>query len=682
MCSLSLPIVGTYDGAMVNRLADETSPYLLQHRDNPVDWWPWSPEALAEAVSRDVPVLLSVGYSTCHWCHVMARESFSDPATAEIMNAGFVNIKVDREERPDIDSIYMSAVQRMTGRGGWPMTAFLTPQGHAFHAGTYYPPSDRHGMPSFVRVLNAITEAWTQRRSEVEEHARSLTDAITEPLAIGEISEGLTELAYRHIERSFDVDHGGFGGAPKFPQAPVLGFLLRILDEPFATRAAEMLRKSLTSMANGGIYDQIGGGFSRYSVDDRWHVPHFEKMLYDNALLARLYLWAGRELDEASFEVVARETLDYMLADLGGSMGQVFAAEDADSEGVEGKFYVWDLEAFRSVVGDEPQVEAYFGITADGDLDGANVLRAAATTEEIATRFGLTSSATSESIEAAKSRLLSSRNTRIRPHRDEKVVAAWAGLTISALADAGAALEEDHYLNAAIGLARFVGNEMMTGTRLARTWAANQVGGAGFLDDHAGVGLGMLDLHRATGNIRWYRTAVDLADEILARFRSEDGSFFSTANDAERLIIRPRDPMDNPSPSGTALAAELLWRIGLLTGETRYLDATSEILGAAAPLMERAPTAVAHHLAVAASIQRGGKEVAIVGPDADDLARLIRGTYTPHVVLAVDPSGVLGDDIPLLEGRANGDQTLAYVCEQFVCQRPVSEIRDLATALE
>ncbi|MGH8875438.1 MAG: thioredoxin domain-containing protein, partial [Acidimicrobiia bacterium] len=466
---------------MPNRLADATSPYLLQHADNPVDWYPWGEEAFTKARVEDKPVLLSVGYSSCHWCHVMAHESFEDPETALVMNELFVSIKVDREERPDVDSVYMEVVQAATGRGGWPMTIWLTPDGRPFYAGTYFPPEDRHGMPSFRRVMAAVAEAWAERREGISEQADRLTEAISQSLPPADHLPGPEALseAYRALEREYDPVNGGFGGAPKFPQQPVLDFLLRIHAAPWAPQAGRMVARTLLNMARGGIHDHLGGGFSRYSVDSGWLVPHFEKMLYDNAQLARLYLWGWRELGVEEFRGVAIATIEYLVRDLVHPDGGFFAAEDADSEGVEGKFYVWSREEFLETAGPEdgPVAAAFYGVTAEGNFEGATILHQARTLDEVAEQAQMSNGETAAAIERASRRLLAARSVRVRPGLDDKVVASWNGLTIRALAEAGAALDEPRYLEAARRCARFVLEELVDGQgRLLRSWPIGRAG--------------------------------------------------------------------------------------------------------------------------------------------------------------------------------------------------------------
>jgi uncharacterized protein YyaL (SSP411 family) len=654
-----------------NRLAGATSPYLLQHKDNPVDWREWGQDAFAEARARDVPVLLSVGYSACHWCHVMAHESFEDPETAALMNRLYVNVKVDREERPDVDSIYMEAVQTMTGQGGWPMTVWLTPDGRPFYAGTYFPSTDRHGMPSFRAVMQAVSDAWETRRDEVLGQSERLTDAISRavPQSANLPETAVLEHAYESLAAGFDPINGGFGGPPKFPQQPVLDFLLRIHEERWAPQAASMLKVTLSEMAQGGIHDQLGGGFSRYSVDAQWLVPHFEKMLYDNAQLARLYLWAGIELAEPSFIDVARSTIAYLTTDLRHPAGGFYSAEDADSEGVEGKFYLWTKAELEQVLGPEDGAEAaqFFGASPHGNFEGSNIL------------YRPTSDPWSARTESIRARLLEHRAKRVRPGLDDKVVASWNGLAVRALAEAGAALDDNGYLEAAGETARFVLEEMVVEGVLRRSWRDDLVGSVpGFLEDHASMAQGLFALYAATGENRWYRAAEQLVTAIVERFADPEGGFFDTPTDGEDLIKRPKSQTDNPAPSGNGLAAEALLTLSSYTGDEEMRRLATTTLQAAGLLMERYPSMVGHHLAVLHS-HLTGRQLAVVGPDWPRLARVHWDRFRPNVVLAPSPTGE--EPIPLFEGRADNSRTLAYLCRDHVCDLPTSDPGDLARQL-
>ncbi len=651
---------------MPNRLAEATSPYLLQHKDNPVDWWEWGADAFQAARERDVPLLLSVGYAACHWCHVMAHESFEDEATAEVMNQRFVNVKVDREERPDVDSIYMEAVQAMTGQGGWPMTVWLDHAGRPFYAGTYFPSQPHHGAPSFAQVMDAVFNAWATKRDEVGEQADRLVTAISREIPAGRAPDSDTlGQAYRQIELTFDPVNGGFGRAPKFPQQPVLEFLLRCHGESWAPNAGQMLEKTLAEMAAGGIHDQIGGGFARYSVDGHWLVPHFEKMLYDNAQLAHLYLWGGVDLGRREFLEVARSTLDYLERDLSHDAGGFFSSEDADSEGVEGKFYVWTPDEIRSVLGEaDAAVLSYYGVSEQGNFEGSNILHVAG--NESPADLG-----------EAKRRLLAARSSRVRPGLDDKVIASWNGLAIRAFAEAGAVLGEESYLDRATRAADFVTTHLIENGRLMRSWRDGRTSVPGFLDDHAAVAVGLFTLYSAGGEERWFETAIELVNH-LDRFARHEGGFFSTSSDMEDLVKRPTDFTDNPLPSGNALAAEALLMAALYTGNSVWRESSGEALASAALLIERYPTMVGHHLAVARAAL-DTRELAIVGKGWEELAAVYWRHYRPGVALAPSATGTAA--VPLLDGRRPHGQAEAYVCRGFVCDLPTSDPEVLAAQL-
>jgi uncharacterized protein len=655
---------------MPNRLAAAASPYLLQHQDNPVDWYEWGDEAFATARDTGRPILLSVGYSACHWCHVMAHESFEDIETAGYMNEHFVNVKVDREERPDVDSIYMEAVQAMTGRGGWPMTVFLTPDGEPFYAGTYFPNTERHGIPSFRRVMASVVDAWEHRSDELVEQAGRLTAAVGWTLPAGGEPPDTAALedAYASLVHDFDRANGGFGGAPKFPQEPDLEFLLRIHRESWAPEAAEMVRRTLLAMADGGIHDQLGGGFARYSVDARWLVPHFEKMLYDNAQLARLYLWAGIELDVPRFLDVARSTLDYLLTDLRHPDGGLFSAEDADSEGEEGKFYVWTASEFVDVLGDAAGEGAtFFGVTEYGNFEGANVLSRP------------TGAPWTEEVEGFRASLLARRAERVRPGLDDKVVAAWNGLGLRALAEAGAALGDERYLDAARACAGFVAEHLVVEGRLLRSWREGRTSVPGFLDDYAAVAVGLFSLYAATAEERWYTLAVELTEAVEEHFADPSGGFFDTAADAETLIKRPKSHTDNPLPSGNGLAAEALLMLAGYTGDPGRYERAMATIAAAGVLIDRYPSMVGHHLAVAYSAGRL-REMAVVGPDWPELSVPYWERFRPHMVLAASATGEGG--VPLLDRRFKPGTTLAYVCQRQMCNAPTGDVAELRVQLD
>ncbi len=670
---------------MPNRLADSTSPYLRQHADNPVDWYEWGDEAFAAARSRDVPILLSVGYSACHWCHVMAHESFEDPETARAMNERFVNIKVDREERPDVDALYMNATQAMTGRGGWPMTVWLDPERRPFYAGTYFPPTSRHGLPSFRQIIDAISEAWAERRGEIHDQAQRLTEAISQPVPAGDGPPGQVELesAYRHLEQLHDPVHGGLGGAPKFPQQPALDFLLRITGRPWAPRAGAMVRQSLERIAAGGIHDHLGGGFARYSVDAEWLVPHFEKMLYDNAQLARLYLRAGQVFGSAWFTEVALRTLTYIDRDLGQPEGGFSSAEDADSEGEEGRFYVWSEAELESVLGPDARFASLrYGVSPTGNFEGANILHLARLLPEVASELGLGPDEARRTDETVRSRLFDAREARVRPALDDKVVTAWNGLAIRAFAEAGAVLGRADLLARAVRGADFVLTALQgPNGRLLRTWSRGRAKIPAFAEDHGAMALACFALYEATGDRRWYSEAERLTRALPELFEAADGGFHLTGADAEPLLARHKDLMDNPAPSGNSMATDALLRLSALTGDGALVDAAEGAMRAAALLVERSPSAVGHLLGAIDFDVSGAVEVAVVGEDAERLSRPVWEEYRPNLVLAVDRHGADGDAVPLLAGRHRAGATLAYVCEDFVCQAPVESPEDLRQQL-
>ncbi|MFH8488294.1 thioredoxin domain-containing protein [Streptomyces longisporoflavus] len=668
---------------MPNRLAHETSPYLLQHADNPVDWWPWSADAFAEARERGVPVLLSVGYSSCHWCHVMAHESFEDDGTAAFLNEHFVNIKVDREERPDIDAVYMEAVQAATGQGGWPMTVFLTPDAEPFYFGTYFPPEPRHGMPSFRQVADGVRRAWTDRRDEVDEVAGKIVRDLSErQLAFGADElpgEGELAQALLGLTRDYDASRGGFGGAPKFPPSMVIEFLLRHYARTGAEGALQMAADTCERMARGGIYDQLGGGFARYSVDREWVVPHFEKMLYDNALLCRVYahLWRATGSDLA--RRVALETADFMVRELRTNEGGFASALDADSEDaatgkhVEGAYYVWTPRQLREVLGDADAeiAAAYFGVTEEGTFEeGASVLQLPADAGVVADAGRLAS---------IRERLLAARSQRPAPGRDDKVVAAWNGLAVAALAEVGAYFDRPDLVAAAVGAGDLlVRLHMDERARLSRTSRDGVVGAnAGVLEDYADVAEGFLALASVTGEGVWLEFAGFLLDHVLGQFvDAESGSLYDTAADAEQLIRRPQDPTDNAVPSGWTAAAGALLSYAAHTGASPHREAAERALGVVKGLAPRAPRFIGHGLAVAEAALDGPREVAVIGAVGGELHRTALLGTAPGAVVAVGAAG--SDEFPLLAGR---EQAAAYVCRRFVCDAPTADAGELAAKL-
>ncbi|MBK3575474.1 thioredoxin domain-containing protein [Streptomyces sp. MBT65] len=673
----------------MNRLAHETSPYLLQHADNPVDWWPWSPEAFAEARERGVPVLLSVGYSSCHWCHVMAHESFEDHPTADYLNAHFVSIKVDREERPDVDAVYMEAVQAATGQGGWPMTVFLTPDAEPFYFGTYFPPAPRHGMPSFRQVLEGVRSAWTDRRDEVDEVAGK----ITRDLAQRQIDYGGTDApgeselvaALLGLTREYDPQRGGFGGAPKFPPSMALEFLLRHHARTGSEGALEMARDTCERMARGGIYDQLAGGFARYSVDREWVVPHFEKMLYDNALLCRVYAHLWRSTGSELARRVAVETADFLVRELRTNEGGFASALDADSDDgtgkhVEGAYYVWTPAQLAEVLGEEDAELAaqYYGVTDEGTFEeGQSVLQLPGTEGVF----------DAERIESVRTRLLAARSRRPAPGRDDKVVAAWNGLAIAALAETGAYFDRPDLVEAAVSAADLlVRLHLDEHAKLARTSKDGHVGAnAGVLEDYADVAEGFLALASVTGEGVWLEFAGFLLDHVLAGFVDESGALYDTAADAEQLIRRPQDPTDNAAPSGWTAAAGALLGYAAQTGAEPHRTAAERALGVVKALGPRVPRFIGWGLAVAEAYLDGPREVAVVGPSVDDegaktLHRTALLGTAPGTVVAFGVAG--SDELPLLADRPLVDGgPAAYVCRNFTCDAPTTDPERLRTAL-
>jgi uncharacterized protein len=660
-----------------NRLAGASSPYLLQHAHNPVDWYPWGDEAFAKARSEDRPVFLSVGYAACHWCHVMERESFEDEVTAKLLNERFVAIKVDREERPDVDGIYMDAVQAMTGSGGWPMSVFLTPEGNPFYAGTYFPDQPRHGLPSFRQVLEGIADAWATRRDEVEVQSGRVIESIRRAGALEASEEPLTEAvaseAFQTLRHSFDPRWGGFGGAPKFPQPMTLEFVLRqaIRDVP---DALEMTVLTLDRMAGGGMFDQIGGGFARYSTDAAWMVPHFEKMLYDNAQLALLYARAWLVTRNDRYREISSRTLDYLLREMRHPEGGFFSSQDADSEGVEGKFFVWSWDELVSLVGEE--IAEAFGATPAGNWDGTNVLRAplgGAVPEE------------------ARTRLFEAREARVRPAVDDKVLTAWNALAIRAFAEAGRIFDEPTYVDAAVVCADFVWDHLRDGKgRLLRSWRDEVAGVRGFADDYALLAGALLTLYETTADLRWFVAALELCDGLVVLFAdAERGGFFQTGSDAEELVVRPKDLYDNAVPSGNSAGAEALLRLALFTGERRYEDAGVAALRLVRDAMLSAAGGFGQALCALDLFLGPSYEVAIVGdPDGADTRALVdeavRTSWRPNLVLAVASpgDGRATETLALLAERPQLDErATAYVCQRFVCRLPVTEASALSDAL-
>jgi uncharacterized protein YyaL (SSP411 family) len=681
---------------MANRLANETSPYLIQHKDNPVDWYPWGEEALRRAREEDRPILLSVGYSACHWCHVMERESFEDDETARMMNEHFVNIKVDREERPDIDSIYMAAVQAITRHGGWPMTVFLTPDGSPFYGGTYFPPVPSRNMPSFQQLLLSIADAYENRRVEVLQSAGSIRDFLraSTSAAMPEAEAAGTELLDRaaaSLLPQLDRRFGGFGAAPKFPQAMNLEVLLRHHHRTGDRSALDGVELSLRSMANGGIYDHLGGGFARYSVDAYWLVPHFEKMLYDNALLSRLYLETYQATKDAFYLRIAEETLDYVLREMTSEEGGFYSAEDADSEGEEGKFYVWTPEELESVLDlEEAGLAArYWDVTERGNFEGKSILHVPRPPEAVAEEFGLSSGELGERITRIRSKLFAAREGRIRPGRDEKILAAWNGLMLRSFALAARVTGREDYREAAVRNATFIVEKMKEDGRIHRSYKDGRARFNGYLEDYAMVADGLVAVYEATFETRWLVEADALMGAVSELFWDEESrAYYDTPADHEELLTRPRDVYDNAAPSGTSVATEVLLRLSLFLDRSDYRQRAEDILGELAGGMEKVPGAFGRLLCALDFSTSEPREVAVVGnQEATDTRALLNTVYSAYlpnkVVAGRDPADdEAGGLIPLLEGRtAREGKPTAYVCVQYACQAPTTDPEELARQL-
>ncbi|NLF75649.1 MAG: thioredoxin domain-containing protein [Chloroflexi bacterium] len=686
---------------MPNRLQHETSPYLLQHANNPVDWYPWGPEALEAAAKQDKPILLSIGYSACHWCHVMAHESFEDPKTAEFMNEHFINVKVDREERPDIDDVYMQATLVFNrGQGGWPMTVFLTPDGRPFHAGTYYPPKPRYGMPSFRQVMEAVVETYRKKRDDVENTAKNLAAdlgrSVFDAMAVEPdlLSEALLDTAAENLIRRVDPVHGGLSrGRPKFPNPVNLEYLLRYHSATGSDQALQVVLFTLRKMAQGGMYDQLGGGFHRYSVDERWLVPHFEKMLYDNAQLARVYLHAWQLSGDPYLREIVEDILDYVMREMTAPNGGFYSTQDADSEGEEGKFFVWTEPEIRAaldgVASNVDAVLAYWGVTPEGNFEGKNILHVADMIERVAVRNGLPVEQMREDVSAARTVLFTLRKKRPAPHRDDKMIAAWNGMMLAAFAEAARALGRDEYRDVATANASFLLREMTAGEN--RLWRTHRDGVSkidGYLEDYANVIDGLLELYQTTFDTRWFVAAQGFAETALDHFRADDGGFYDTGDDHEELFVRPRNLQDNATPSGSAMIALDLLRLTAYTGETRYEDAALSVYRVLGTTLSEYPMAFGEMLIGLDLWLRRPVEIALIGDPADArtgaMLDVVRSAYRPLAVVALSPRDADSKAVPaLLRTRTLRDGgPAAYVCENFVCASPVTTAEALAALLD
>ena len=679
-------------GEKVNRLIDEASPYLLQHARNPVDWYPWGDEAFERARREDKPIFLSTGYSTCHWCHVMAEESFSDPETARIMNEHFVCIKVDREERPDVDAVYMKAVQALTGSGGWPMSVFLTPEGEPFYGGTYFPPADRGSMPAFKKVLTIIADAWENKREDISNSVGRIMEYLTtsDQAEEGDLSAAILDRAFKSYSKMFDRDWGGFSSAPKFPQPSCLSMLMVYYYRTGERHSLEMTELTLKSMADGGIHDQLGGGFHRYSTDSEWLVPHFEKMLYDQALLSRAYIQAYQITGKKVYARTARKIFDYVLRDMTDDGGAFYSAEDADSEGAEGTFYLWDKDQTDSLLGADARVfNAYYGVTEDGNFDGRNILHVTGEMEELAKSLSVDAEELEEIIERSEEKLFGEREKRVRPHRDEKIIAGWNGLMISSLAYGGAVLADDRYIKAAGQAADFVLSKLNTDNRLKRFYAKGKARTLGVLNDYAFLITGLVELYQADFNVKWLSEAKRLAGKMITLFADEkEGGFFLTGSDAEKLITEGKEAYDVAIPSGNSAAVRALLALGRITMDGELTDEAERVLAFFSGSIEELPASVPEMLIGVDYYFGPDQEIVIAGEkdsaDTSEMLREVRKNFLPRaVVILHEEGGGIENFAEFVKMQKPVDgKAAAYVCEDYTCRLPVTDLEDLHNLLE
>ena len=681
------------EAQLANNLINETSPYLLQHAHNPVNWYPWGEEALTISKTEDKPILLSIGYSACHWCHVMERESFENPDIAALMNEHFVNIKVAREERPDLDAVYMEAVQMLTGSGGWPMTVFLTPEGKPFYGGTYFPPVDQSGMPGFPRLLTSVSQAYHNNKSEIERVTSQLTEQMGRN---GSMSAGVTPLtidilhqAYNALAGNFDYQNGGFGKAPKFPQPMTPEFLLHYHSHNYNPRALEMVEFTLEKMAYGGMYDQVGGGFHRYSTDSYWLVPHFEKMLYDNALIAKLYVHAYQITKKPLYKRIAEETIDYVLREMTSPLGGFYSAQDADSEGVEGKFFVWSrveiIEALGEHAGDI--FSRFYNVSDRGNFEGQNILNMSKSEEEFATDNAIDLDELATILNKGKSALLEIREKRIHPLLDDKVLASWNGLMIKTLSEAGSALNREDYIESARKCAEFILTELRDGDRLLRTYRNGTAKLLGYLEDYSFIADGLIALYENTFEDYWLKNAIAMSDNMINLFWDETlGGFYDTGHDHETLVVRPRDIFDNAQPCGGSIASDVMIRLAVITDNDDYLQKGVTPLRGLHQLMARAPSGTAHWLSVLDFHIHTPKEIAIIGDKTDqattELKEIVFHTYLPNKIVVGRHGSDTGISSPLLDGKEKqNDKPTVYVCENYTCLNPTNDPQTLLTQL-
>ncbi len=668
-----------------NRLISETSPYLLQHAYNPVDWYPWSQEAFDVAKKEDKPILLSVGYSSCHWCHVMAHESFEDAEVAEMMNRGFINIKVDREERPDIDAIYMNAVQAMTGSGGWPMTVVMTPEGKPFFSGTYFPPNDGYGRPSFKRVLLSLEQTWQEKRQEVYKSAEKVTDHLSNLEGIGttaaELSPQMVKQALENLAKTFDTKHGGFGREPKFPPHSILKLLLRQGDK----NLVQMALFTLNKMARGGIYDQLGGGFSRYSVDEAWLVPHFEKMLFDNAQLVKLYAEAYLMTKKPLYKQIVEETLEWVKREMLSEEGGFYSALDADSEGIEGKFYVWDEQEIEELLGaDAKLAKAYFDISSMGNFEGHNILNLKHTDERVVERFGLSLEELHQKVGEVKEALFTARAKRTRPGLDDKILCSWNSLMLTGFAEAGRILSRQDYINIAIENAEFIHKKMFVDGRLKHSYKDGVVKVEGMLEDYAYYGLALVSLYQATFDSKWLLLAIEITEIITKHFVDiKRNGFFSTPDDGEKLLVRPKGYFDSSQPSDNGAAAELLLVLSRYTGNSGWENLAVGSIKAMSEAMKEQPHGFGTLLCALDQLFKPSQEIALVG-ESKELFTELNKHFLPYIVKALSTGAEddLVKQIPFLQQRDKLEgKATAYVCENNTCQLPVTNTEELRKQL-
>ncbi len=678
---------------MSNQLINSTSPYLLQHAENPVDWHPWGPEALETAKELDKPIFLSIGYAACHWCHVMAHESFENPDTAALMNENFVNIKVDREERPDIDSLYMDAVVAMTGQGGWPMSVFLTPDGRPFYGGTYFPPARRFNLPAFSEILLSLAEKWSNDRESLLEVGNELADRIAAAPALlpgdNELDAQQFDRAAESLFRGYDWTHGGWGQAPKFPQPMAIEFLLRRHARAQDKLALDMAKHVLSAMALGGMYDQLGGGFARYAVDEKWLVPHFEKMLYDNAQLARVYIHGWQVIGDDQLLRTADETIAFMLREMRDPLGGFYSSYDADSEGEEGKFYVWSADEIKAAIVDPKIADLFlaaYGVTEEGNFEGANILYRAAEADALAEQFSMDVEDVEKQISEARENLLQIRQQRIPPGLDNKVLTAWNGLALMALAEAARATGNEEYLAAAQTQANFLLENLRSNGKLLRSWREGEARYTAYLEDHAALGLGLLALYQADFDTRWYVEALRQADEILEAFADPEGGFFDTRHDHEQLIARPKSIQDSPTPSGNTLAATLLLTLGAYEGASRYIEPAESALRAMALTAPQHPSAFAGWLSAMDFALGPQLQLAIAGDPSNsgfkELSLRADADYLPNLILAGGEPGEDGQPALMAERTMQDGLPTAYLCQGFACQLPTTDVDELSRQID